>query len=135
MSEHHITPGEAVELSKHATYGDVTTAISIYRAYVAKDTGNDGSAFAYGACFYAGIVEGMRRERAGRRKVSDNPHVRCAVSMLRDIKSDRTLSRICQYIQLLWMQENQVRHDGRAGLSGSAPSAATQSAVHLTIKK
>lgn len=119
MNEYRITPEEAVALFEHASFNDFSMARDIQAAYQRSQSHPaDAINFGYAACFYAGIIEGVRRERARRRKVSDNPHVQCAVNMMRDIKSDRTLSRICRFIQLLWMQEgqSQINHGGQGGV-------------------
>lgn len=99
----HITPEEAIELFDHARYYDIAMAHGIYSAYMRKDAKDpSASSFAYGACFYAGIIEGVRKERARQRKASNNAIIQCIVGMLRGIKSKKTLRRIYNYVQLLW---------------------------------
>lgn len=107
MQDYHITPEEVVALYGYASLKDIYMARDIGEAYARAQPRKDHICSIYGACFYAGIVEGVRRERAKRRNVSDNPHVQCAVSMLRGIKSEKTLGRICRFIQHLWIQEGQ----------------------------
>ena len=62
-----ITVEEAVRLADHYGIVEATRAREIALAYLA--TAHPGMrGFEYGACFTAGIIEGIRRERTRRRK-------------------------------------------------------------------
>lgn len=69
MSNYHITPEDAVALFEHARMHDIAAAWDIRDAYARTQSRSiDAQSFAYGACFYAGIIEGVRRERAKRQE-------------------------------------------------------------------
>lgn len=104
MGNHHLALEEAIQLASHCKWADLEYALDVANLYI-KQNGPISASFAPAICYYAGLIEGVRRERARRRKVSDNPHVQCAMSMLREIRSEKTLGRICCFIQHFWMQE------------------------------
>lgn len=68
-----ITAKEAAELFPHAAGENLLMAIQIRNAYVEQERNpSDADVFAYAACFNAGIIEGVRRERAKQKKTREN---------------------------------------------------------------
>ena len=61
-----ITAEEAVRLSGHCGYLEACLAYDIARAYLRDHP--PMACCVFGVCFYAGMVEGVRRERARRRR-------------------------------------------------------------------
>lgn len=64
---HNVTVEEALHLSEHIGYTEGGLAYEIAQAYHDAHSQNM-KGFEYGACFHAGMVEGVRRERARRRR-------------------------------------------------------------------
>ena len=64
---HNVTVEEALRLSTHCDYAEGGLAYKIAQAYRNAHSSNM-SGFEYGACFHAGVVEGVRRERTRRRR-------------------------------------------------------------------
>lgn len=101
-----ITLAEAATLAEFSSYNDYQFAGEIARAIAEKGKHSENAfSVACAACFNAGVIEGIRRERAKRRKVCDNPYAQCAIAMLREIKSEKQLLRINRFIQVFWMEE------------------------------
>ena len=68
MSKFDISIDEALKLSKHGCLvSHINYGYDLAEAFLATEEGR-ASSFAPGTCFYAGIVEGIRRERARHKK-------------------------------------------------------------------
>ena len=70
-STHNITVQEAIRFADHCTYKEIVLAYHIAKAYRRVNPPVMASA-QYGVCFHAGMVEGIRRERARRRRRRSN---------------------------------------------------------------
>ena len=66
MIEQYITPDEAVNLSKHQFCSEITCALKIYDMAVSQRGG--WNSIAIGVVFHAGVIAGIRMERAKRRR-------------------------------------------------------------------
>lgn len=101
MITYHITPGEAIELARYTPCSDAQFAREIAMEYI-KQNGPHCAALADGICYHAGIVEGVRRERARRRTVKGTLVFQRTVYLLQKIKTEKAMIRIYRLIQLLW---------------------------------
>ena len=111
MDNFYITPKEAVTLAQHVSLDYHQMGYEIRNEYLKRELAIDGELFAYGACFHAGVVEGMRRERAkqkGRKEQKGNPYLSRITRMLYRMKSDVTIKRIYNYVALLYSQEGRL---------------------------
>lgn len=63
---HNIAVEEAVRLARYCRFFEARLALDITQAYLTNYPNMRG--FEYGACFHAGMIEGVRQERVRRRR-------------------------------------------------------------------
>lgn len=110
MDNFYITTKEAATLAQHVSLDYYQMGYEIRNEYLKRGLAIDGELFAYGVCLHAGVVEGIRRERAkqkGRKEQKGNPYLSRIVRMLYRMKSDVAIKRIYGYVALLYSNGGQ----------------------------
>lgn len=115
-TEYMITPEEALELCGRLRYSEVDQALNIAKAYQANACEIWGDILLYAILYHAGRIDGIRSERARRRRkvvltsesepgATLEAHREKIVLLLPLIKSPARLKRIYDFAHALWIRQ------------------------------